>query len=57
MSEQDRKELLASLKARTKIATSSKAEAIKYLHQLGVLTAKGNYTRAYKKACTTKKVA
>jgi hypothetical protein len=51
MSEQDRKELLASLKARTKIATSSKAEAIKCLHQLGVLTAKGNYTRAYKKAC------
>jgi hypothetical protein len=57
MSETEKQELKRSMKARTKLATSSKGEAIRYLSQLGVLTKKGNYTLAYKKACTTKKVA
>ena len=56
MSDTERKELKRKMKTRTQLATSSKGEAIKYLAELGVLTKNGNYTQAYKRACTTKKV-
>lgn len=57
MSKQEQKELLDNMHERTKAATHSKAAAVKYLMQLGVLTKGGNYTKAYRDLCIKSKAA
>jgi hypothetical protein len=55
MSNKQREELLKNMRERTKAALVSKEASIQYLHELGVLTKKGNYTKAYREACTKSK--
>lgn len=54
----ERKELIKSMRERTKKATSSKEAAISYLKELGVLTKTGKYTKSYRDSlCINSKAA
>ncbi len=57
MSDKQREELLRNMRERTKKALESKEASIQYLHELGMLTKKGNYTKAFREACTRNKAA
>lgn len=45
------------MRERTRKALVSKEASIAYLAELGVLTKKGNYTKAYRDACIKSKAA